>query len=76
MIIDYRRHRNKWLAEVWDDPVQQFSGIDDSVTLLEDQYVEINQWCIDTFGYHARTAYHVFEFKQRKDLEFFVLRWG
>jgi hypothetical protein len=76
MIIDYRRHKNRWLAEVWDDPLEKLSGIDDSVTLLEDQYVEINQWCIDTFGYHARTAYHVFEFRQRKHLEFFVLRWA
>ena len=76
MIIDYRQHRNRWIAEVWDDPVEKMSGIDDSVTLLEEKYIEINQWCIDTFSYHARTAYHVFEFKKRADLEFFILKWA
>ena len=76
MIIDYRQKGRRWLAEVWDDPVQQFSGIDDSVPLSEETYVGINQWCINTFGYHARTAYHVFEFKKQADLEFFVLKWA
>jgi hypothetical protein len=41
----------------------------------EEVYVEINQWCIDTLGYHARTAYHVFEFEKETDLNWFVLRW-
>ena len=76
MDIEYRKHGRKWIAEIWDDPVQKLSGLDNNVPLLEKQYVEINQWCIDTLGYHARTAYHVFEFKQRKHLEFFVLRWS
>jgi hypothetical protein len=75
MIIDYRKHGNKWLTEIWDDPAQKLSGIDDSVPLPEEQYVEINQWCIDSFGYHARTSYHVFEFKKEKDLTMFLLRW-
>jgi hypothetical protein len=44
-------------------------------TLSEERYTEINKWCIDNFGYHARTAYHVFEFKKQSDLEWFLLRW-
>jgi hypothetical protein len=71
MDITYRQHNRKWIAEVWN-----LTTDTEGDTLAEQEYQDINQWCIDTFGYHARTAYHVFEFKQRKDLEFFVLRWA
>lgn len=76
MVIDFRKNGRKWQAEVWDDPVQKLSGVDLTRTLLEDQYIEINKWCIDTFGYYARTAYNIFEFRKEKDLTMFVLKWS
>jgi hypothetical protein len=66
--IEFRRNGRKWIAEVW-------SLSTDSETYPEEEYVEINNWCISTLGYHARTAYHVFEFKKQSDLEWFILRW-
>ena len=73
MDITYGREGRRWVARVWaDEPVH----IDDErIPYPEDRYVEINQWCIDTLKYHARTAFHVFEFKRKKDLEWFLLRW-
>ena len=68
MDIEFRRNGRKWIAEVW-------SLSTDSETYPEEEYVEINNWCISTLGYHARTAYHVFEFKKQSDLEWFILRW-
>lgn len=44
--------------------------------LPEEIYLEINQWCRDTLGYYPRTAYHVFEFKKRSDLNWFLMRWN
>jgi len=76
MDIDYRQQGRKWIAEVWDQPTYKLSGMDDAVPLTESIYEEINQWCINTLGYHARTAYHVFEFKKEKDLTMFLLMWG
>ena len=76
MDIEYRKNGRKWLAEVWDQPVQKLSGVDRTVPSSEEQYIEINQWCVTTLKYHARTAYHVFEFKNKKDLEWFLLRWS
>jgi len=76
MDIEFRQHGRKWIAEVWNDPVQKMSGVDRHNTYPEEEYQEINQWCIDTLKYHARTAYHVFEFKTKKDLEWFLLRWS
>lgn len=75
MDIAVRKNGRKWIAEVWDNPIEKMSGIDRTVPLLEEQYVEINQWCIDTFGYHARTAYHVFELRKQSHLDWFTLRW-
>jgi hypothetical protein len=71
--IEVRQAGPKWIAEVWAGPVddQAFKeGIYE-----EDKYVEINDWCKATLKYHARTAYHIFEFKSKKDLEWFILRW-
>ncbi len=76
MDIVYRQSQQKWIAEVWSD--------DDSEPLVaegfkepypEETYQEINNWCIDNLGYHARTSYHVFEFNKRSDLDWFLLRW-
>jgi hypothetical protein len=72
MDIEYRQSGKKWIADVWSD--YSTEGI--SEMLDEEYYAEINQWCIDTLGYHARTAYPVFEFRKRQDLEFFILRWA
>lgn len=75
MDIEIRKNGRKWIAEVWDDPIQKLSGIDSHNTYPEETYVEINKWCIDTLGYHARTAYHIFEFRKRSHLDWFTLRW-
>ena len=75
MNIMVRRNGRKWLAEVWaEDPEQSWTGFNEPYP--EEKYVEINSWCQDTFGYPARTAYHVFEFKKQSDLEFFILKWN
>lgn len=71
MDINIRKNRNKWIAEVWED----LNEMQEHDTLSEERYTEINKWCIDNFGYHARTAYHVFEFKKQSDMEWFLLRW-
>lgn len=68
MEIDFRRDRQKWIVEVWSNEFNE--------PYPEDLYQEINQWCIETLKYHARTAYHIFELRTRKDLEWFVLRWS
>jgi hypothetical protein len=77
MDIEYRpTNRGKWLAEVWSDIGEiVLNGESRQVSFDENKYQLINQWCIDILGYHARTAYHVFEFKNKKDLEWFLLRW-
>lgn len=68
MKINHRQAGKKWIAEVWTS--------NESETYPEQEYVKINDWCKETFGYHARTAYHIFEFKSRPDLDWFILRWS
>ncbi len=75
MDIEYRQTRNKWIAEVWSDDVEEHFAGDFKEPYPEEIYQEINQWCLDTIGYHARTAFHIFEFKKRSDLDWFLLRW-
>lgn len=75
MDIEYRKEGNTWIVEVWqehDNPSQ----IDEDVTYDETTYVTINDWCKQRFGYHARTAYHVFEIKKQQHLDWFLLRWS
>jgi len=74
MLIETKRHRNKFVIEIWSDNAPAEFGQPEPYP--EEQYVEINNWCIATFGYHARTAYHVFELKTKKELEWFLLRWA
>jgi hypothetical protein len=77
MRIDIRVDNKKYIAEVWSDDQSEYlvtEGFNEAYP--EEQYVDINDWCINTFGYHARTAYHVFEFKKQADLEWFVLKWS
>jgi hypothetical protein len=73
MDIDIRYGPKKWIVEVWSENAPAKFGQPEPYA--EDQYVEINKWCIDILGYHARTAYHVFEFKKQSDLDWFVLTW-
>lgn len=74
MDITFRKGNRRWIVEVWDNDAVHVD--DERQPYPEEHYIEINQWCIDTLKYHARTAYHVFEFKTKKDLEWFLLRWS
>lgn len=65
----------RWIAEVWtknDSP--GWENFDEPYP--EEIYDEMNTWCVNTFGYHTRTAYNIFEFKKRSDLDWFLLRWN
>jgi len=73
MDIDIILDDNRYIAEVWEPMTPNWEFRE---PYPEETYLEINQWCIDTLKYHARTAYHVFEFKNKKDLEWFLLRWS
>jgi hypothetical protein len=80
MDISWRFVRSKgrrtWIAEVWsDDSDLAPPHIGFNEPYPEEVYSEINQWCLETFGYHARTAYNIFEFKKKSNLDWFILRW-
>jgi len=76
MIIEFTDYNKKYIAEVWSDISGGSNFTEVKEPYDETMYVEINNWCIKTFGYHARTAYHIFEFKKKADLEWFVLKWA
>ena len=77
MDIVFRKDGHKWIAEVWsDDTSEPLVEQGFKEPYAEEQYDKINQWCISMLKYHARTAYHVFEFKTKKDLEWFLLMWS
>lgn len=65
--------KEKWIVEVWEPMTPNWEFRE---PYPEETYIEVNQWCIDTLGYHARTAYHVFEFEKESDMNWFVLRWA
>lgn len=76
MDIEYRKEGRRWIVEVWSSDEEagpNFTVIKGPGS--EELYQEINDWCLSTLKYHARTSYHVFEFKKKKDLEWFLLRW-
>lgn len=73
MLIEFVTHKKKYVVELWDEPNEQWQFKE---PFGEEFYVDVNQWCIDNFGYHARTAYNRFEFKEEKELTFFILKWG
>jgi len=74
--IVFRKDGKKWITEVWSDDTTEPLVVDGfKEPYPEDTYTEINQWCFDTFGYRARTAYHIFEFRKRSHLDWFILRW-
>jgi hypothetical protein len=76
MWIDVRKTPSKWIAEVWsDDQNEPLVAEGFKEPYPEDTYREINQWCYNTLGYQTRTAFHIFEFKNQSDLNWFVLRW-
>lgn len=62
------------LVEVWATDLDDFTGFKEPFP--EETYQHLNQWCIDTFGYHARSAFNQFKFKKEKDLTMFLLRWN
>lgn len=79
MDIEYRSSRSKraWVAEVWSDLGSiEINGSKERIVYDEHRYEEINNWCKESFGYHARTAYHIFEFKKKSHLDWFLLRWA
>ena len=76
MDIEYHKHGSKWIVEVWsDDALEPIFESGFKEPYAEGRYEEINQWCIDTLGYHARTAYHVFELRKQSHLNWFIMRW-
>lgn len=70
----YHNIKRKWIAEVWVENVD-IHNYGDKVVYSEDEYQEMNDWCKANFKYTARTAYHIFEFKERSHLDWFILRW-
>lgn len=81
MDITYSRKSPRiWVLDIWQGSMR-VGGLTDpygeqSLSLNEETLVEINQWCIDTFGYHARTAYNRFELRKKSHLNWFLLRWS
>lgn len=73
MDIEIRQGNHRWIAEIWEPERADWQFRE---PYPEEVYIEMNQWCIDTIGYHARTSYHVFEFEKRSDLDWFILRWN
>lgn len=76
MDINYRYHpyKKKWIAEVWVENVD-VHNYSNKVVYSEEEYQHMNDWCKENFKYHARTAYHIFEFDERSHLDWFILRW-
>lgn len=76
MQVDVRQDGPKYIVYVWDDDELQDIGQPVQYGVYtEDIYISMNDWCIMAFGCHSRTAYNVFEFKRKKDLDWFILRW-
>lgn len=76
MDINFRYHKKKkkWIAEVWIQNIDIHNYTNGAV-YSEEEYQEMNDWCNSSFNYHARTAYHIFEFNKRSHLDWFILRW-
>lgn len=67
-----------WVVEVWDEHIPRMDNKDDTVSTVfaEPIYTEISEWCYKSFGYHARTAYHIFELRKKEHLDWFLLKWS
>lgn len=73
MLIEFITGRKKYAVELWDEPNAEWEFKE---PFGEEFYVSVNDWCTETIGYRARTAYNRFEFKEEKDLTLFILKWG
>lgn len=73
MLIDVRHDGPKYIVYVWDTAPYEEDLFE---VFTEDVYTEMNDWCIESLGLHARTAYNTFEFKRKADLDWFILRWN
>ena len=73
MLIELIPGKKKYAVELWDRPTDDWEFVE---PFAEEFYVNVNNWCIDTIGYHARTAYNRFEFKKEKDMTLFILKWS
>ena len=73
MLIERIEHDTKLIIEIWDDEYRPDWNFKEPFG--EKFYVDVNDWCVETIGYPARTAYNRFEFKQEKDLTLFILKW-
>jgi len=65
--------KKKYAVELWDEPTPEWEFKE---PFGEEFYVDVNNWCVEHVGYHARTAYNRFEFKREEHLTMFVLRWS
>lgn len=65
--------KKRYAVELWDEPSAEWEFKE---PFGEEFYVNVNDWCTESFGYPARTAYNRFEFKKEKDLTLFILKWG
>lgn len=77
MLVERIHHDKKFIVELWDDESDEFlvqEGFKEP--FAEEFYVMVNNWCIRSLGYHARTAYNRFEFKKEKELTLFTLKWS
>jgi hypothetical protein len=74
MFIEFIQNKNRYMVELWSTDQDDFTGFKEPYP--EDEYIHINNWCVQNLGYHARTAYNRFEFKKDSDLTMFVLRWS
>lgn len=77
MLIEFKSSKKKYAVEIWsDDQSEPLVAEGFQEAYGEEFYVNINNWCIESLGYHARTAYNKFEFKKEKDLTLFIIKWG
>lgn len=61
------------MVEVWATDLDDFTGFKEPFP--DETYQHIDNWCLETFGYNARSAYNRFSFKKQKHLTMFILRW-
>ncbi len=73
MLIEYVSRKKKFVVELWETDQDEFTGFKEPYH--EEYYVELNNWCCENIGYHARTSYNRFEFKKEQHLALFILRW-
>ena len=68
---------SRWLAEITngEELIHDMGGLTSNPnTYPEEKYIEFNNWCQKILGYSARASHHVFEFKKKSELDWFILR--